>query len=75
MTHSITKRRRFAAYAALSVLVLLALRIPTAQGVIVGGLVEFPDITKQVVRLPCWLLDHRRCFSLDRFDPTCSQCM
>ena len=32
-------------------------------------------VTERIVRFPCWVLDHSRCFSLDRFDPTCPQCM
>ena len=75
MTHHITKCCRFAAYAVLGVLVLFALRMPAAQGVIVGGLVGFADFTERLVRFPCGLLDHSRCFSLDRFDPTCPQCV
>lgn len=75
MTHHITKRRKFAVYAVLSVLVLFALRMPATQSNIVGGLVEFADITERVMRFPCWLSDHSRCFSLDRFDPTCPQSM
>ena len=75
MTDRITNRRWLAANVALSVLVLFALRMPAVQSVIVGGVVEFANITERVVRVPCWLLDHSRCFSLDRFDPTCPQCM
>jgi hypothetical protein len=32
-------------------------------------------VTERILRFPCWLLDHEHCFSLDRFDPTCPQCM
>ena len=75
MIHRLARRRRFAAYAASSVLLLLALRTPTVQSIIFGGLVELADISERVVRFPCWLIDHSRCFSLDRLDPTCPQCM
>ncbi len=75
MTIRITSCRRLVVHAAVTALVLFALRIPAVQGIIVGGLVEFGDITERVVRFPCWLLDHSGCFSFDRFDPTCPQCM
>jgi hypothetical protein len=75
MNHRITNRRKFMAYAAVTVMVLIALRIPAAQRVVIGGLVEFAEVTERIVRLPSWISDHKDCFSLDRFDPTCPQCM
>jgi hypothetical protein len=75
MTQLVTNRRRLAGYAAMIVLALLALRIPAVQSVIAGALIEFVEITERTLRLPCALLDHDRCFSLDRLDPTCPQCM
>jgi hypothetical protein len=75
MTLPITTRRRFVVHAAVIVLVIVALRTPGGQSIVSGGLVEFADITERVVHFPCLLLDHTRCFSLDRFDPTCPQCM
>lgn len=75
MTVRITASRRFALNTAVIVLVLFAVRIPATQSAIIAGLVEFADIAERVVRFPCWLLDHSRCFSLDRLDPTCPQCM
>jgi hypothetical protein len=32
-------------------------------------------VTERILRFPCCLMDHKHCFSLDRFDPTCPQCM
>jgi hypothetical protein len=32
-------------------------------------------VTERILRFPCCLIDHKHCFSLDRFDPTCPQCM
>lgn len=75
MTFRIATCRRFVANGAVVALLLFALRIPAAQSIIVGGLVDFAEITERVMRFPCWLLDHSQCFSLDRFDPTCPQCM
>jgi hypothetical protein len=75
MTIRITARRRFVLYAAVIVLVIVALRTPVAQSIVLGGLVGFAGITERVVHFPCRLVDHTRWFSLDRFDPTCPQCM
>jgi hypothetical protein len=75
MTQHFTNRRRPAGYAAMIVLALLVLRIPVVQNVIAGAFIEFVEITERTLRLPCALLDHDRCFSLDRLDPTCPQCM
>ena len=75
MTVRVTASRRFVLHTAIIVLVLIAVRIPATQSVIIGGLAECADITERLVRFPCWFLDHSRCFSLDRFDPTCPQCM
>jgi hypothetical protein len=62
-------------YATVIVLVMVALRTPVAQSIVLGGLVGFAGITERVVHFPCWLVDHTRCVSLDRLDPTCPQCM
>jgi hypothetical protein len=71
MTTPKINRQRFASYAALIVLALLTLRIPTVQSVIAGALIEFIEITEKILRFPYALLDHDHCFSLDRLDPTC----
>ena len=75
MTPRITTRSRLAIQAAVIVLAIAAVTTPAARSIILCGLVEFADMTERVVRIPCWLMDHTRCFSLDRFDPTCPQCL
>jgi hypothetical protein len=75
MTLRITARQRFAAHASVIVIAIAVLRMPAAQSAVLDGVVGFVDVTERILRLPCWLLDHRHCFSLDRFDPTCPQCM
>lgn len=75
MTPTKMRHRRLAGYAALIVLTLLVFRIPTVQNVVAAVLTEFVEITERALRTPCALLDHDHCFSLDRFDPTCPQCM
>jgi hypothetical protein len=69
------RRRRHAGYASLIVLTLLVFRIPAVQNVAAATLTEFVQITERALRIPCALLDHDHCFFLDRFDPTCPQCM
>lgn len=71
----IRNRRKFIRQMVVIALVLAALSIPTAQRMIAGGSMEFAEITGRIVLLPYWLVDHSRCFSPDRFDPTCPQCM
>jgi hypothetical protein len=56
-------------------LAFFVLRIPAVQYAIAEALIEFIKITERMLRLPCALLDHDRCFSLDRFDPACPQCL
>lgn len=75
MTIRITARRKFVTYAAVMVLAATALRTHTAESILVGGLIGFADISERIMRIPCQLLDHKHCFSLDRFDPTCPHCM
>lgn len=69
-----TPRRIFIAEAAVLVLTLAIVAVPTGRRVSVSALLDFVEITEKVARLPCWLVDHSRCFSLDRLDPTCPQC-
>jgi hypothetical protein len=71
MTQRVTNRRRLAGYVAMILLAFFVLRIPAVQNAIADALIEFVEITQRTLRLPCALLNHDKCFSLDRFDPTC----
>jgi hypothetical protein len=71
VTQAKTNRRTLAGYAAMVVVTLLILRIPAVQYVIAEALIEFIQITERTLRLPCALLNHDHCFTLDRLDPTC----
>jgi hypothetical protein len=71
MTQRVTNRRQFASYAAMILLAFFVLRIPAVQNAIADALIEFVEITQRTLRFPCALLNHDKCFSLDRFDPTC----
>jgi hypothetical protein len=75
MTAAKSNRQKLAGYAVMVVVTLLILRIPAVQYVIAEALIEFVQITERTLRFPCALLDHDRCFFLDRFDPTCPQCL
>ena len=75
MTLRTATHSKLVIHAAVIVLAVAVLRMPAAQSVVLGGLVEFADMTECIVRFPCWLLGHKHCFSLDRLDPTCPQCM
>ncbi|HEY2472446.1 MAG TPA: hypothetical protein VGI45_31970 [Terracidiphilus sp.] len=67
--------RRLIACAAMIVLVLVALRTPVVPSIVLGGVAECVGIAERIARFRCWLLYREDCFSLDRFDPTCPQCM
>ncbi len=75
MTHCSVNRRRFVANAAMIVLALLVFAMPATQNVLACALNEFAGITERALHFPCTLLDHGKCFTLDRFDPTCPQCL
>lgn len=75
MTHRAMNRRRFVVNAALVALTLLILAMPVTQNILACALDECAEITEQVLHFPCTLLDHSKCFTLDRFDPTCPQCL
>jgi len=74
MTHRAMNRRRLFVNAALVALALLVLAMPATQNVLACALNEFAEITERALHFPCNLLDHGKCFTLDRLDPTCPQC-
>lgn len=75
MTHRAMNRRRLFVNAALVALALLVLAMPATQNVLACALDEFAEITERTLHFPCTLLDHYKCFTLDRFDPTRPQCL
>ena len=75
MTHCAMNRRRLFVNASLVALALLVLAMPATQNVLAYALNEFAEITERALHFPCTLLDHGKCFTLDRLDPTCPQCM
>jgi len=75
MMHRAMNRRRLFVNAALVALALLVLAMPATRNVLACALNEFSEITERALHFPCTLLDHCKCFTLDRLDPTCPQCM
>lgn len=75
MNHGVINRRTVIAGLGTCALALAFLATPARRSIALGALVDFAEITAKVFRIPCWITDHSRCFSLDRFDPTCPQCM
>ena len=75
MTHCAMNRRRLFVNAALIALALLVLAMPATQNILACALNEFAEITERALHFPCTLLDHGKCFTLDRLDPTCPQCL
>jgi hypothetical protein len=75
MTLRITARIRRVIYAATIVMVIVVLGTPATRAFIFRDLVEFAGIGEHILRIPQRLLVHTHCFSLDRLDPTCPQCM
>jgi hypothetical protein len=68
-------RRRLFVNAALVALALLVLAMPATQNVLACALNEFAEITERALHFPCTPLGHGKCFTLDRLDPTCPQCL
>jgi hypothetical protein len=75
MMHLLVNHRKVVANAALVVLAVLVLAMPATQNVLAFVLDEFAEIPQRALHVPCTLLDHGKCFTLGRFDPTCPQCL
>ena len=75
MKQTVTDRRKFIFGAAALVLTLATVATPTGRSMAASALLDFAEINEEVARLPCWIVDRSKCLFLDRFDPTCPQCM
>ena len=63
---------------ALGIVVVLLATIftrPTAQSVLVDGLIGFAEATQRVCEDPCSIFNHPHIPLWQRFDPTCPQCL
>ncbi len=68
-------RRRLVTGIAVCALVAATLATPTGRAVVLVSLVHIAEIGSKILRLLCWIVDHSKCFNLDRMDPTCQQCL
>jgi hypothetical protein len=75
MTYPRTNRRKLIIGIAAFTLALTIVATPAGRGAAVNATSVLIETTERIMRFPCWLVDHRRCFSLDRLDPTCPQCI
>ncbi len=64
-------RRRLVTGIAICALATATLATPTGRTVVLVSLVHVAEIGSKILRLPCWIVDHSKCFSLYRLDPTC----
>jgi hypothetical protein len=71
MNHLFVNRRRLVTGIAVCALVAATLATPTGRTVVLVSLVHVTEIGSKILRLPCWIVDHSKCFNLDRLDPTC----
>jgi hypothetical protein len=71
MTQCVTNRRRLVTGIAVCALATATLATPTGRAVVVVLLVRVAEAGTKVLRLPYWNVDHSKCFSLDRMNPTC----
>lgn len=67
-------RRRLITGIATCALTVSTLATPAGRVVAIASLVHIAEVGAKILRLPRRLLDHDRCFTLDRFDPTCPHC-
>ena len=75
MTYSLTNRGKLIIGIVAFTLALTIVATPDGRGAAVNATSELIETTERIMRFPCWLVDHSRCFSLDRLDPTCPQCI
>jgi hypothetical protein len=75
MNHRATSRRKFVTGAGACALALAMIATPSGRSLALTALIDLVEITERVARFPCWIVDHSKCFSMDRFDPTCPQCI
>jgi hypothetical protein len=75
MKQTVTTRPKFISGTAALVLTLAIVAAPTGRSMAASAPLDFFEINEEVARLPLLIVDHSRYLSLDRFDPTCPQCM
>ena len=73
--HAVLNRRRLFMKSAVVALALLIFAMPVTQNFLACALDEFVEITDRALHFPCTFLEHGKCFTPDRLDPTCPQCL
>jgi hypothetical protein len=71
VTQCVTNRWKLVTGFVVCALVFAVFARPAGRAVVLASLVHVAEIGLKILRLPCWIVDHSKCFSLDRFDPTC----
>ena len=75
MAQCVTKCFRLVFTIVLCALVVAILTTHAGRAVALASLVRVAEVSSKILRLPCWIVDHSKCFTLDRLDPTCPQCL
>ena len=71
MARCVTKRFRLVFTIVLCALVVAILATPAGRAVALVSLVRVAEVSSKILRLSCWIVDHSKCFTPDRLDPTC----
>lgn len=69
------KHSKSIAIAGTCVLAVVLLVTPSVQVAALDAIGTFAENTAKVLLHPLWPFAHGKCFTLDRFDPTCPQCL
>lgn len=69
--YALLNRNRSFMNATLIALALLLFALPATQNFLASALDQFAEISNRALHFPCTCLEHGKCFTLDRFDPTC----
>ena len=75
MTQCVTNRWKLVTGFVVCALVFAGFARPARRAVVLASLVHVAEIGSKILRLPGWIVNHSKCFNLDRLDPTCPQCM
>ena len=71
MARCVTKRFRLVFTIVLCALVVAILATPAGRDMVLALLVHIAEVGAKILHLPCQNLDHSKCFTLGRMDPTC----
>lgn len=69
------RRSRFIAMGGTCLLTVALLITPSVQTLAMGAIGNVVEGSMKSLIKPIWPFGHSKCFNLDRFDPTCPQCL